>query len=273
MIVLYILAGLLALTVILLCIPVIAEAKYEDELLLNIKYLFISFQLVPRCRKKTEGKLKRFFGRLWRRYFARPCKKTGAWLAKFFNSVRKTVKKAFRRIKARLGIHKKSKKTKEPEKKQKEKSAFSQLYEERGFGGMISILWRVVSLAAGSFAKILRGVIVKQFDLAVTVRDSDAAAAAVSYGKWCTVLYPALAMALGATRRYNKNIDISVDFSGGETSAEAKLKLVVFPISVLIHALGALLRLLFLEISDAVRKNMADAASSASINIKQGGAI
>jgi len=254
--VLYIILGIIAFILILLCIPVQIEAKYSSSLSLTIKYLFIPFQLTP---KKESGK----FAQFWNDH-----------IKKHFTAAEKKIKKA--RIWLKNKFRKKKKTTDDSvvtKPKKEEKSSFSQLIEARGFSGMIALLWRVFLLATGAFGKIFKSTFVQRFDFNAKIGGDDAAEIAVNYGKWCAVLYPLLAMVLASTRRYRKNIEILPDFNYGQTEVVANVLLQIFPIVALTHAAAAFLKLFFLEIKDSIKQKIAEASAQASANIKQGGAV
>ncbi len=276
MIFLYILAGILALIIILLIIPVQIELRYSEELLIRIKYLFIPFQVFPKKEKaeKKDTKVGRFIKEFWIRHCSKGWTTFKVNISRTAAKIRHKSRKIFTGIKEKLGVKKKEAAPKDSDSAQvKEKSAFAQLREARGFSGMVELIWRMVSLAGGAFGRILHSITVNRFDFNVIIGGEDAADTAVSYGRWCSVLYPALAFILGKTLRYNKNINIIPDFSGSGTKVDADILLTVVPVSLLAHSAGAFLKLLFLEIKDAVKQKMDEASAQASQNIKQGGAF
>ena len=249
MIVLYILGGLLALILILLCVPFQLIVGYDEQLELKIKYFFIPLQIMP--RKKRVSK---------------PKSKFVLWAGKVWKSLcRRFIKLKSKIRKKRHGTTQNKKKT--PEKK---KSSFAVLREQRGFGGMLALLWRVLSLATGAFRGVLRMVVVEKFDFHAEIGGEDAAETAVTYGEMCSILFPALAFILGATRRYNKDIVISPNFESEETTVNVDAVIRIVPLFVVFHAVKALLKLIWCEIKDKID----DAVSEAKNNIsQQGGAI
>lgn len=250
MIVLYILGGLLALIIILLCVPFQLLFSYEDRLELTIKYFFIPLQIMPKKKRisKPKSKFVLWAGRKWKA------------LCRWFIELKSRLRK---KQQPKQSVSKK--KTTE-----EKKSSFALLREQRGFVGMLTLLWRVLSLATGAFRGVLRMMVVEKFDFHAEIGGSDAAETAVSYGEMCSILFPALAFILGSTRKYNKNIVITPNFESDETTVEIDAVVRLVPLFIVYHALKALLKLIWFEI----KAKIDEAVSEAKNNIShQGGAI
>ncbi len=259
MVILYILGGIIAFVLLLLCVPVEVDFKYNEKAQFSIRYFFLPIQVYPHRKKKEKPKSKAAV------IFSLAFSKA----KKLFNAGVKQTKKFLKKLSGKLKIKKRKTKSKSETEKttKKKKSAFAELREERGFFGMLDLLWRVVKLATGAFCGILRGLIVKKFDFFVTVRGEDASETAVEYGELCAVLYPATAAILGAVRRYKQNIVIEPDFSGGQTETDVHVIFRAYPILAAGHGAKALLVMIWQEISDKIKEK----TKEASFNTTQGG--
>lgn len=250
MIVLYILGGLIALIIILLCVPFQLLIGYDEQLELTIKYFFIPLQIMPKKKRvsKPKSKFVLWAGRKW--------KELCHW---------------FIELKTRLRKKKRPQQNGKKKKAQEEKkSSFALLREQRGFGGMLTLLWRVVSLATGAFRGVLRMAVVEKFDFHAEIGGDDAAETAVTYGEMCSVLFPALAFILGATRKYNKNIIINPNFESDETTVEINAVIRLTPLFIVFHALKAFLKLVWYEIKEKIDEAISEAKNNIS---HQGGAF
>lgn len=251
MIVLYILGGLLALIIILLCVPFQLLAVYDEKLELTIKYFFIPLQIMPRKKhvSKPKSKFVLWAGEKWKNL----CR----WFIKLKSKIRKKKQPS-------ADIKKKKKS------ETKQKNSFALLREQRGFGGMLALLWRVLTLATGAFRGILRMIVVEKFDFHAEIGGKDAADAAVNYGEMCSVLFPALAFILGSTRKYKKDIVINPNFESDETTVEIDAVIRIVPLFVVFQAIKALVKLVWLEIKDKINEAVSEAKNNIS---HQGGVI
>ena len=145
----------------------------------------------------------------------------------------------------------------------KKEGSFSALIKNQGVGGAVSLIWRVVKLAGGAFHKTLRGVAGLRFDLTVSVGGEDAAEAAVSYGRTCAVIYPAVGMVASQMKYMNHNIDIHPDFDSEDTKFTLSARFRVIPMLALGHFLAAAIKLLWGVIMDKVRESSAQALQEA----------
>lgn len=219
--------AIIGLVILVLCMPLIVYIKFEeDELMVDLRLLFIRFRVYPADK---EGK-KNIFSRLWKKMSGKSAKTTVA----------------------------ESKEEKEKE------SKFKALFGERGASGAISFLWEILRLALGRAVKILRGVVVSRFDLKIEIVGDDASDTALRYGKLCGVVYPALSLIFQNVKRYKHEIDMRPDFDSkyeyDQVSLDAKLR--VLPISVCYHALAVLVGILISEIKRKVAENQTAAENN-----------
>lgn len=233
MAVLYALIALFLLVFLLLCMPVYIDVKYSEQLELKINYLFIPVFKVPK-----------------------PVRRAGR-LSVFLDRIGRTVCGLFKKIKPK----KKKKSVARDEsssKKAQKKGGFSELIEQRGFWGAMELIKRIVGVACGAFKKILRGVTVRRFDMQAVIGGEDAADTALTYGKICAALYPALGIFFANVRKYKKNISVKPDFSAADSTVSIAADFKVYPILVAVHAFGAALRLLMSEIKTQISNSTAE---------------
>lgn len=247
---LYILGGLLALILLLLCVPFQLLASYDERLELTVKYFFIPIQIMPKKKRvqKPKGKFVLWAGERWKNL----CR----WIAKTKSKLRRKKKPA-------SGAKKKTSKT-------EKKSSFAVLREQRGFVGMLTLLWRVLKLATSAFRGILRMIVVEKFDFHAKIGGEDAADAAINYGEMCSLIFPALAFILGSTRKYKKDIVINPNFESDETTVEIDTVIRIVPLFVVSHAIKALVKLVWYEIKEKIDEAVSEAKNNTS---HQGGAI
>ena len=114
------------------------------------------------------------------------------------------------------------------EKKPAEKKSavdLKKLLKEKGVSGILNIVKRIAELAVGTLGDLFSKVVVNRLDITVDIAGSDAADAAVKYGRVCAVFYPALNIILNVFKVKKRNINLSPDFTDGAKS-RAKAKVV-----------------------------------------------
>ena len=83
-------------------------------------------------------------------------------------------------------------KEKKPEEKKKKQSYLSKLKEKKGLSGLVSLFVSVAKIAVGALKGIFSHIVLKKFDVGIALSGDDAASTAVTYGKLCSVIYPAI---------------------------------------------------------------------------------
>ncbi len=158
---LWIVLGILLVLFLITLIKVEVLAQYSDTLTLILKILFFKITLVSPDQEKKEKKEK-------------PKKK-------------KTDKKP------------EPKKKDEEEKPKKKQSYLSKLKEKKGLGGLVSLLTSVAKIAGGALKGLFSHLVLKKFDVGIALSGEDASSTAVTYGKLCSVVYPAVYLITAAT--------------------------------------------------------------------------
>lgn len=185
MIALYIFLVILALLILLCFVRVQVFASYTDDLRLRLKVLFFELKLLPAPEKKEKKEKKK------------PEKKV------------KKPKKA-------------EGEKKEEEKKEKKPSYLSKLKDKKGVTGLISLFTELAKLAGGTLNGILSHVVINKLDVGIALNSGDAASTALSYGKLCSVFYPAVNVITSVTvcKSYNVTLEPVFD-SDRETEVYA----------------------------------------------------
>ena len=261
--------ALLLILLAALCLPVYLGIQYDETVTADIRYLLFLHYTVDgaqvtadedetRREEKPPSLLKKMLTLLLGGV---------AWL---FQTVGKGVKAlltlmrrgaAFLRGKYRQHFPKKPKKKKtsdgededEEPKEKKKQSLFGSLREQRGFFGAVKFFADLGRLLGGGMVRIYRGVTVERFTLRASVCGEDAADTAIRYGEICCFAFPALSYLLTHARRYRQDIAITPNFAGDGNTIQFDGIFVLYPILILAHLLGAVLRFAFLQIRITIR--------------------
>ena len=194
MIVLMILAGILALILILLLLPLRGTASYGTlDGTLNAKLRYTFFTIFEYPGKENPKK-----------------------------EARKKAKEE------------KKKKKEQPKETGEEKlSKLEQLLRDGGVVEALSYLSGRATLAGTTVKKLLKSTIVNSIRLRVVVASGDAAQTALDYGKICAVVYPAEALFETLTRVKHRSIVVSPDFLKEKGEADIFIKARILPIRIL----------------------------------------
>ena len=89
--------------------------------------------------------------------------------------------------------------------------------EKKGLTGMLSDVSRAVGDISSRIGQLVGRGVFKHFTLRVTVGDRDAADAAITYGKICSILYPLITMLDSAMTFRRRTVDLRCDFEREST--------------------------------------------------------
>ena len=112
------------------------------------------------------------------------------------------------------------KKKEQPEKKEEKKE--KNLLKEKGLGWFVNLIKKIADLAKGALKDTFRHILIKEFMLSIRVAGDDAADTAVKYGYYCSAIYPATGLIIGAVNYKSYGVDITPDF---EENAKSKIDL------------------------------------------------
>ena len=280
MIVLYIISGLAALIILLLCIPVRLFVLFDDNgLSLTVRYGFIPIYRYPEPEVTIKDRLRKFFSpikrffrriadyvkRIWSRVTATKAYKA---VAAFFRRIGEWIKRLFSPIAEHLKRSRKGKRKPGGKKKADEKEgkgSIKELIEERGLIGFIKMISEIAKIVLSRFGRIFRSCVIEKFELLASIGGEDAADAALNFGRLSGILYPLLSILLNAARRYKSHIDMRPCFTTEETRVRCEARIAIVPISAQHHALMAVLRTVWMfvrERMDEAKHGAAEAAKT-----------
>ncbi len=203
----YIAGGVLAFFLLVLLLPVRVYAAYQEELFLKVSYAFFSFRLLPQKEEKEQ--------------FPVPKKEKAA---------KKPPKTASQE------------KEKPPSQAKQLKKKAKEILHYQGLSGLLELLKDIGGIAAGAGKKLFSHFTLKKFDLLLTVGGEDAAETALSYGKLCGVLYPAVGSIVTACKCRKYGVTVQPDFDAPETQAEFEARGQIRLVFVLAYSIQALFR-------------------------------
>lgn len=213
--VLLVLAGLLALAIVpalllalcallipLLSVPLRVRVEYYDSVALQLRWLFVRYQLVPAKEKKPKKK----------------------------------------KAKKEKPKEEKPKEEKPKEEKEKKPNIFARFYEYQGIPGFLELLRRTMAAMKKFGRGLWRCFCIRQLHFAMTLTGGDPEALAYQYGKMSAAIFPALGFLCTQlrTRKGNIKANIYPDFTGlASKRMECLAEVSVVPV-VLIGAILAL---------------------------------
>lgn len=139
---------------------------------------------------------------------------------------------------------------KEPDQPQEKKQSYlSKIREKKGLSGLLSLLTSVARIAGGALKGLFSHIVIHKLDVGIALNSGDAASTAVTYGKLCSVVYPAVNIIVAATvcKDYNVTIEPVFD-SEKETEVTAEVNAHLRLIFAAAEAIKAGVRLLWLRI-------------------------
>lgn len=149
-------------------------------------------------------------------------------------------------VKLRLIPEKPKKPKKEKAKKKTENKANKpetnkSIIKEKGLPWFVSLLKKLAELAGGVLKDFFKHIIIRKLMLSITVASGDAAKTAVNYGYYCSAVYPAVGIIVGAVKCKKYGVDIKPNFDEKAKSnyfveLEAKIRVLWILSALLSHA-------------------------------------
>ena len=194
MVVLYVLLGIIAAIVLLFCVKITVEFRYEERAALSVQVLFIKLHLFPKPDKPKKEKKEK------------PKKEPPP----------------------------EEEKAEEPKDDAPKGDSFiKRFYQEQGFSGVMQFLGDVLSALGTMFGDILkRSFVVQKLFLRIRVSKPDAAQTAISYGKTCAAVYPALGYLCTQMRVRQYDADVAADYLASGSTAQMVFAVSVRPIKL-----------------------------------------
>ena len=140
-------------------------------------------------------------------------------------------------------------KEKKPEEKKKKQSYLSKLKEKKGLSGLVSLFVSIAKIAVGALKGIFSHIVLKKFDVGIALSGDDAASTAVTYGKLCSVIYPAINVitSVMVCKDYHVTIEQVFDIDK-DTEVFADIHAYLRPIFAVNEALKAAVKILIARI-------------------------
>ncbi|MBQ1388680.1 MAG: DUF2953 domain-containing protein [Clostridia bacterium] len=214
-IILWTLLAVLVIIAAALCVPTRLFIHYADDIILQIRYLFIKINIPITEEQKAARAKKRK-----RKIKAKPAKK-----------VPEDNKKAI----------KKNKKTKN--KKNKPNPAvkwLKGLWKKGRVEAITNAFKRIAELVGGLLKPIFKTFRIRRLDILIISASDNAADTAINYGKLCAGVYPALSIILNIVKYNDYNVNIYPDFDKKELEVDITAELSLIPWAVVFGAVKAL---------------------------------
>ncbi len=120
-----------------------------------------------------------------------------------------------------------------------------QIYLDHGYDGLEKMLRALGNSLGGFFGKLYKTFTIDELYITMITTGSDAADTALKYGKLCSWLYPVLGKLVSTCKVKKYDFDISPDFLGVKSKAEAYVCLHIVPIRLTNAAVVLGVQLLF----------------------------
>lgn len=189
---LYIILGIIAFFVLLLSIRITIKGEYFDEFKLNVSWLFLKIQILPKSKKDKPKKEKK----------PKPEKE-------------KTVEPA----------------ATEEAPAEKKENIFVKFYNNQGFDGVIQLLNNAAVAIGKMLSSFKKHIIIRELYLWMTITGGcDAAETALEYGRTCQKIFPALSFICSNMKVKKYDIEVEPDFLGLKNTAQFAFSVSLRPI-------------------------------------------
>ena len=226
---LYIILGILLFLLAILSLPVNIYAEYKESFVLAVRWLFVKIYIYPPADKKKKKPKK----------------------------------------------EKKPKEEKPQEETPKEEPAapaepkenfIKTFYNNQGVTGILELISNVAKKLGAGLKGIGRSFYIRRLWLRINVGGGNSADAAISYGKMCSAVYPAMGYILSVVHSKNCSVKVQPDFLGGKTEGAFSLHLAVIPSKLigaaLVMGIKLLVELIKVFISNAKNQPKAPTAEN-----------
>ncbi|MBQ8782244.1 MAG: DUF2953 domain-containing protein [Clostridia bacterium] len=207
MLALYIILGILLFLLVILSLPVNVYAEYKESFVLAVRWLFVKFYIYPPADKKK--------------------------------------KKPKKEKKPKEEKPAEEKPAEEPQTPAEPKENFIKtFYNNQGVTGILELISNIAKKLGSGLKGIGRSFYIRRLWLRINVGGGNSADAAISYGKMCSAVYPAMGYILSIVHSKNCSVKVQPDFLGGKTEGAFSLHLAVIPSKLIGAALVMGIKLL-----------------------------
>lgn len=189
---LIIILAIILFFVLLLSVKFTAVIHYDEDVAVDVRWLFIKKQIMPKDETKKPKKKK---------------KKDKKKKEPEQETVDETVK----------------------EPKEKGDNIITRFYHNNGIPGFIDLLKRLMKAVGGMFSRIFNSFIIDDLFISLIVGDSDSAQTAIKHGKTCATVYPILGYLTTHMNIKKHKTEILPDFIYGRNIVRVHAKVSVVP--------------------------------------------
>lgn len=189
---LYIILGIIAFFVLLLSVRITINGEFFDEFRLDVKWLFLKIQILPKSKKDKPKKEKK----------TKPEKE-------------KTEEPA----------------ATEEAPAEKKENIFVKFYNNQGFEGVIQLINNAAAAIGKMLSSFKKHIIIRELYLWMTVTGGcDAAETALEYGRTCQKIFPALSFICSNMKVKKYDVEVEPDFLGLKNTAQFAFSVSLRPI-------------------------------------------
>lgn len=111
--------------------------------------------------------------------------------------------------------------------------------QQHGLAGLIAFLKEIIRLVSQLTGGVLKGLVLEHLDLFVSIGGADPAETAVTYGKACATIYPAVEALRVFLRHGRRRVEVQPDYFATKTVIRCDLVIRLRPILPIRHAIRA----------------------------------
>lgn len=242
--VLYTLLGIVLFFIIVFSIHLGVIVDYGEKTVVKIKWLFLNITVFDSSKPKKEKKPKaKKGGKSKSNETESPAETAEAQTEQAPAETQQTQSEEPRQAEQVQTAAEPDKKA--GKKKKQGNSLIKQLYLDHGYDGLVKMLCALGDSLGGFFGKLYKTFTIDELYITMVTVGGDAADTAIKHGKLCSWLYPMLGKLVSTCKVKKYDFDISPDFLGKKSSAEAYVRLHVTPIKSTNAAMVLVFQLVF----------------------------
>lgn len=282
--------GIIVFFVLVLSIRVTVLIEYKEYIELQVKWLFLKFNLLPIIEKKSDEKTEAQGENKEKTNseavpepepvtVPKPVTQTADIKKEEKKEEASVTEPAFEKEEissdgVKLPSSKdEAKKAVKPA--AKPPSILKDLWEAHGYDGLVKMLKDSVDALNKFLGNTLKAIIIDELYYTMRVSKPDAAETAIEYGKVCAELYPLFGSIISRLKTRKYDINIYPDYIAYKNEMHLQIKLLVIPRKVLNAAIAFAMKLLFKVVLKVLIKLLRKPKEQSKINNKKskGGAF
>ena len=246
--VLYTLLGIVLFFIIVFSVNLGVIVDYGEKTIVKIKWLFLNITVFDSSKPKKEKKPKAKKGENPKspEENTQPKKKKKQPAVAEQTTLEESVQIQNKAAEDTVTVDTSNQGSKSKSKSKKQgNSLIKQLYLDHGYDGLVKMLRALGDSLGGFFGKLYKTFTIDELYITMVTVGGDAADTAIKHGKLCSWLYPVLGKLVSTCKVKKYDFDISPDFLGKKSSAEAYVRLHVTPIKITNAAVVLVFKLVF----------------------------